>query len=162
MQLFRYLFIMTSLFHQNFKIRSFEAWILVLTVLTKKKFRLRNLQFLRFPVVFSNWSGNKFFTYNHVAPIVSYYDVLWAKKLTLNQFINIVLLARKVPPKPFRGCEYFSLFGFADGANQLEFDFDASMSVLTIRKPGMNAGADWTVTLQWPPETEDENRKRAN
>uniref|UniRef100_A0A3B5KPZ2 Glucosidase II alpha subunit b n=1 Tax=Xiphophorus couchianus TaxID=32473 RepID=A0A3B5KPZ2_9TELE len=36
----------------------------------------------------------------------------------------------------------------ADGENQLEFDFDASMSVLTIRKPGMNAGADWTVTLQ--------------
>ncbi|XP_047208904.1 neutral alpha-glucosidase AB isoform X4 [Girardinichthys multiradiatus] len=37
----------------------------------------------------------------------------------------------------------------ADGKeNQLEFDFDASMSVLTIRKPGMNAGADWTVTLQ--------------
>lgn len=38
---------------------------------------------------------------------------------------------------------------FADGQeSQLEFDFDASMSVLTLRKPGMNAGADWTVTLQ--------------
>lgn len=37
----------------------------------------------------------------------------------------------------------------ADGhESQLEFDFDASMSVLTLRKPGMNAGADWTVTLQ--------------
>uniref|UniRef100_A0A3Q2NRX2 Neutral alpha-glucosidase AB n=1 Tax=Fundulus heteroclitus TaxID=8078 RepID=A0A3Q2NRX2_FUNHE len=36
----------------------------------------------------------------------------------------------------------------ADGVNQLEFDFDASMSVLTIRKPGMNAGADWSVSLQ--------------
>ncbi|KAM4733137.1 neutral alpha-glucosidase AB isoform 3-T3 [Anableps anableps] len=37
----------------------------------------------------------------------------------------------------------------ADGEeNQLEFDFDASVFVLTIRKPGMNAGADWTVTLQ--------------
>ncbi|XP_015240150.1 PREDICTED: neutral alpha-glucosidase AB isoform X3 [Cyprinodon variegatus] len=35
-----------------------------------------------------------------------------------------------------------------DQENQLEFDFDASMSVLTIRKPGMNVGADWTVTLQ--------------
>ncbi|XP_038142485.1 neutral alpha-glucosidase AB isoform X4 [Cyprinodon tularosa] len=35
-----------------------------------------------------------------------------------------------------------------DQENQLEFDFDASMSVLTIRKPGMNAGADWTMTLQ--------------
>uniref|UniRef100_A0A3Q1BD83 Glycoside hydrolase family 31 N-terminal domain-containing protein n=1 Tax=Amphiprion ocellaris TaxID=80972 RepID=A0A3Q1BD83_AMPOC len=32
--------------------------------------------------------------------------------------------------------------------SQLEFDFDASMSVLTLRKPGMNAGADWTVMLQ--------------
>uniref|UniRef100_A0AAQ5ZFN6 Glycoside hydrolase family 31 N-terminal domain-containing protein n=1 Tax=Amphiprion ocellaris TaxID=80972 RepID=A0AAQ5ZFN6_AMPOC len=37
----------------------------------------------------------------------------------------------------------------ADGQDsQLEFDFDASMSVLTLRKPGMNAGADWTVMLQ--------------
>uniref|UniRef100_A0A3B3CK28 Glucosidase II alpha subunit b n=2 Tax=Oryzias melastigma TaxID=30732 RepID=A0A3B3CK28_ORYME len=37
----------------------------------------------------------------------------------------------------------------ADGnESQLEFDFDASMSVVTVRKPGMNAGADWTVTLQ--------------
>lgn len=42
----------------------------------------------------------------------------------------------------------FSL-GFVDGQeNQLEFNFDASMSVLTIRKPGMNVGSDWTVTLQ--------------
>uniref|UniRef100_A0A8C4ESP1 Glucosidase II alpha subunit b n=1 Tax=Dicentrarchus labrax TaxID=13489 RepID=A0A8C4ESP1_DICLA len=32
--------------------------------------------------------------------------------------------------------------------SQLEFEFDASMSVLTLRKPGMNAGVDWTVTLQ--------------
>lgn len=32
--------------------------------------------------------------------------------------------------------------------SQVEFEFDASMSVLTLRKPGMNAGVDWTVTLQ--------------
>ncbi|KAJ4946512.1 hypothetical protein JOQ06_024178 [Pogonophryne albipinna] len=32
--------------------------------------------------------------------------------------------------------------------SQVEFDFDASMSVLTLRKPGMNAGADWNVMLQ--------------
>ncbi|XP_056135178.1 neutral alpha-glucosidase AB isoform X4 [Lampris incognitus] len=31
---------------------------------------------------------------------------------------------------------------------QVEFEFDSSMSVLTLRKPGMNAGADWTVALQ--------------
>ncbi|XP_062332050.1 neutral alpha-glucosidase AB isoform X3 [Osmerus eperlanus] len=37
----------------------------------------------------------------------------------------------------------------ADGKeSQLEFDFDASMSVLSLRKPGMNAGEDWTVMLQ--------------
>uniref|UniRef100_A0A673WYI1 Glucosidase II alpha subunit n=1 Tax=Salmo trutta TaxID=8032 RepID=A0A673WYI1_SALTR len=30
----------------------------------------------------------------------------------------------------------------------LEFEFDASMSVLTLRKPGVNAGVDWTVVLQ--------------
>lgn len=37
----------------------------------------------------------------------------------------------------------------ADGQeSQLEFDFDASMSVLTLRKPGMNAGLVWKVVLQ--------------
>ncbi|XP_072293814.1 neutral alpha-glucosidase AB isoform X2 [Eucyclogobius newberryi] len=30
----------------------------------------------------------------------------------------------------------------------IEFDFDASMSLLTLRKPGMNAGEDWKVMLQ--------------
>ncbi|XP_061690895.1 neutral alpha-glucosidase AB isoform X1 [Syngnathoides biaculeatus] len=36
----------------------------------------------------------------------------------------------------------------ADGQTRiLEIDFDASASVLTLRKPGMNAGTDWTVTL---------------
>ncbi|KAA0709548.1 Neutral alpha-glucosidase AB [Triplophysa tibetana] len=30
----------------------------------------------------------------------------------------------------------------------VEFEFDTSMSVLTLRKPGMNAGADWTILLQ--------------
>uniref|UniRef100_A0A4W5L5G4 Glucosidase II alpha subunit n=1 Tax=Hucho hucho TaxID=62062 RepID=A0A4W5L5G4_9TELE len=29
----------------------------------------------------------------------------------------------------------------------LEFEFDASMSVLTLRKPGVNAGVDWTVGI---------------
>lgn len=44
---------------------------------------------------------------------------------------------------------FFFCFFFTDGnESQLEFDFDASMSVVTVRKPGMNAGADWTVTLQ--------------
>ncbi|XP_077433473.1 neutral alpha-glucosidase AB isoform X2 [Vanacampus margaritifer] len=32
--------------------------------------------------------------------------------------------------------------------SQLDFDFDASTSVLTLRKPGVNAGTDWTVMLQ--------------
>ncbi|XP_061786437.1 neutral alpha-glucosidase AB isoform X2 [Nerophis lumbriciformis] len=37
----------------------------------------------------------------------------------------------------------------ADGkTSQLEFDFDAATSVLTLRKPGMNAGTDWSVMLQ--------------
>jgi len=30
----------------------------------------------------------------------------------------------------------------------VDFEFDASMSVLTLRKPGMNAGHDWTLLLQ--------------
>ncbi|XP_046694477.1 neutral alpha-glucosidase AB isoform X3 [Silurus meridionalis] len=37
----------------------------------------------------------------------------------------------------------------ADGAESvLEFDFDSAASVLTLRKPGVNAGTNWTVTLQ--------------
>ncbi|XP_061541216.1 neutral alpha-glucosidase AB isoform X2 [Phycodurus eques] len=37
----------------------------------------------------------------------------------------------------------------ADGqTSKIDFDFDASTSVLTLRKPGMNAGTDWTVMLQ--------------
>nr|XP_057919714.1 neutral alpha-glucosidase AB isoform X3 [Doryrhamphus excisus] len=37
----------------------------------------------------------------------------------------------------------------ADGrTSQLDFDFNATTSVLTLRKPGMNAGSDWTVALQ--------------
>uniref|UniRef100_A0AAR2L9R9 Neutral alpha-glucosidase AB n=1 Tax=Pygocentrus nattereri TaxID=42514 RepID=A0AAR2L9R9_PYGNA len=30
----------------------------------------------------------------------------------------------------------------------VEFEFDSAASVLTLRKPGVNAGADWTVLLQ--------------
>uniref|UniRef100_A0A8C6KRN9 Glucosidase II alpha subunit n=1 Tax=Nothobranchius furzeri TaxID=105023 RepID=A0A8C6KRN9_NOTFU len=49
----------------------------------------------------------------------------------------------------FRVKIYFALFLFADGhKSQLDFDFDASVSVLTIRKPSMNAGEDWSMALQ--------------
>lgn len=42
------------------------------------------------------------------------------------------------------------MFFFLSGGeeSQLEFDFDPSLSVLTIRKPGMNAGEDWSITLK--------------
>ncbi|KAJ8338004.1 hypothetical protein SKAU_G00369700 [Synaphobranchus kaupii] len=37
----------------------------------------------------------------------------------------------------------------ADGSESpLEFEFDSGMSVLTLRKPGMNAGSDWMVLLR--------------
>ncbi|XP_018592971.2 neutral alpha-glucosidase AB [Scleropages formosus] len=37
----------------------------------------------------------------------------------------------------------------ADGAeSSLDFEFDTAMSVLTLRKPGMNVGADWSILLQ--------------
>ncbi|XP_057213820.1 neutral alpha-glucosidase AB isoform X1 [Triplophysa rosa] len=37
----------------------------------------------------------------------------------------------------------------ADGAETaLEFDFDSETAVLTLRKPGVNAGADWSVRLR--------------
>lgn len=32
--------------------------------------------------------------------------------------------------------------------SQLDFEFDASVSVLTLRKPGVNAGEDWTIMLK--------------
>ncbi|TNM99204.1 hypothetical protein fugu_013768 [Takifugu bimaculatus] len=32
--------------------------------------------------------------------------------------------------------------------SKLDFEFDASVSLLTIRKPGVNAGEDWTITLK--------------
>ncbi|XP_054648426.1 neutral alpha-glucosidase AB isoform X2 [Dunckerocampus dactyliophorus] len=37
----------------------------------------------------------------------------------------------------------------ADGkTSQLEFEFNSTTSVLTLRNPGMNAGTDWTMMLQ--------------
>ncbi|XP_030647967.1 neutral alpha-glucosidase AB isoform X2 [Chanos chanos] len=37
----------------------------------------------------------------------------------------------------------------SDGTeSSLEFEFDAAMATLTIRKPGVNAGADWTILLK--------------
>uniref|UniRef100_A0A4W5L5I8 Glucosidase II alpha subunit n=1 Tax=Hucho hucho TaxID=62062 RepID=A0A4W5L5I8_9TELE len=46
-------------------------------------------------------------------------------------------------------CYVLMSFSLVDGKESLlEFEFDASMSVLTLRKPGVNAGVDWTVVLQ--------------
>ncbi|XP_062844352.1 neutral alpha-glucosidase AB-like [Trichomycterus rosablanca] len=39
----------------------------------------------------------------------------------------------------------------------VEFDFDSDTSVLTLRKPGMNAGAEWTVFLQYHQDTPKHN-----
>uniref|UniRef100_A0A674D3F8 Neutral alpha-glucosidase AB n=1 Tax=Salmo trutta TaxID=8032 RepID=A0A674D3F8_SALTR len=41
-----------------------------------------------------------------------------------------------------------TLLDFYGKESLLEFEFDTSMSVLTLRKPGVNAGLDWTVVLQ--------------
>lgn len=43
---------------------------------------------------------------------------------------------------------YSDVFSLDGKESLLEFEFDASMSVLTLRKPGVNAGLDWTVVLQ--------------
>ncbi|XP_051929515.1 neutral alpha-glucosidase AB isoform X1 [Hippocampus zosterae] len=60
---------------------------------------------------------------------------------TLSTIERIVMVGATRPTK--------ATLKTADGQmSQLEFDFDASMSVLTLRKPGMNAGTDWTVMLQ--------------
>ncbi|XP_061756153.1 neutral alpha-glucosidase AB isoform X2 [Nerophis ophidion] len=54
---------------------------------------------------------------------------------------RIVILGAKKPTK--------ATLRTADGkSSQLEFDFDTATSVLTLRKPGMNAGTDWSVMLQ--------------
>uniref|UniRef100_A0A8C2XB07 Glucosidase II alpha subunit n=1 Tax=Cyclopterus lumpus TaxID=8103 RepID=A0A8C2XB07_CYCLU len=60
---------------------------------------------------------------------------------TRSWFERIVILGASKPSKV--------TLKTADGQeSQLEFDFDASMSVLTLRKPSMNAGLDWNVMLQ--------------
>uniref|UniRef100_A0A6Q2YTW6 Neutral alpha-glucosidase AB n=1 Tax=Esox lucius TaxID=8010 RepID=A0A6Q2YTW6_ESOLU len=60
---------------------------------------------------------------------------------TLSWIEKIVILGASKPSKV--------TLKMPDGKeSQLEFDFDASMSVLTLRKPGVNAGVDWTVVLQ--------------
>uniref|UniRef100_A0A665XF44 Neutral alpha-glucosidase AB n=1 Tax=Echeneis naucrates TaxID=173247 RepID=A0A665XF44_ECHNA len=64
-----------------------------------------------------------------------------AKFTTQSWIERIVILGASKPSK--------ITLKAADGQeSQVEFEFDASMSVLTLRKPGMNSGADWTVTLQ--------------
>uniref|UniRef100_A0A672PMG1 Neutral alpha-glucosidase AB n=1 Tax=Sinocyclocheilus grahami TaxID=75366 RepID=A0A672PMG1_SINGR len=43
----------------------------------------------------------------------------------------------------------FFFVSFSDGTESaLEFEFDSTLAVLTLRKPGVNAAADWTVVLR--------------
>uniref|UniRef100_A0A671RCY5 Neutral alpha-glucosidase AB-like n=1 Tax=Sinocyclocheilus anshuiensis TaxID=1608454 RepID=A0A671RCY5_9TELE len=44
---------------------------------------------------------------------------------------------------------FFFFVSFSDGTESaLEFEFGSTLAVLTLRKPGVNAAADWTVVLR--------------
>uniref|UniRef100_A0A8C5DSA0 Glycoside hydrolase family 31 N-terminal domain-containing protein n=1 Tax=Gouania willdenowi TaxID=441366 RepID=A0A8C5DSA0_GOUWI len=85
----------------------------------KKEFLHRSLTVVYLSLVYSN-----------LAPDATFTTQSWIER--------IVLLGARKP-----------ISAFPDGPeNQLEFDYDSSTSVLTLRKPGMNAGADWTVNFE--------------
>uniref|UniRef100_A0AAR2LD17 Neutral alpha-glucosidase AB n=1 Tax=Pygocentrus nattereri TaxID=42514 RepID=A0AAR2LD17_PYGNA len=70
---------------------------------------------------------------NNLAPDSNFSTAAWIEKVIImgaTQPTSISLIA-------------------ADGTKSaVEFEFDSAASVLTLRKPGVNAGADWTVLLQ--------------
>uniref|UniRef100_A0A8C7P5D2 Neutral alpha-glucosidase AB n=1 Tax=Oncorhynchus mykiss TaxID=8022 RepID=A0A8C7P5D2_ONCMY len=77
--------------------------------------------------------ANKALSSRNLAPGSQFITPSWIEK--------IVILGASKPSK--------ATLKTPDGKeNLLEFEFDASMSVLTLRKPGVNAGVDWTVVLQ--------------
>uniref|UniRef100_A0A672J470 Neutral alpha-glucosidase AB n=1 Tax=Salarias fasciatus TaxID=181472 RepID=A0A672J470_SALFA len=99
----------------------------------KKEFIHRRLSFSNNSELFLNIKSLLLLFHSDLAPDAQFTTNSWIER--------IVFLGASKPSKV--------TLKTADGQeSQLEFDFDAAVSVLTLRKPGMNAGADWTVTLQ--------------
>uniref|UniRef100_A0A8B9REY1 Glucosidase, alpha; neutral AB n=1 Tax=Astyanax mexicanus TaxID=7994 RepID=A0A8B9REY1_ASTMX len=85
---------------------------------TKKEFIHRGLSFV-----------NNVLTSKNLCPESNFSTKSWIEK--------VLILGASKPSKVTLKMDETSV----------DFEFDASMSVLTLRKPGMNAGADWAVVL---------------
>ncbi|XP_065129980.2 neutral alpha-glucosidase AB [Paramisgurnus dabryanus] len=76
--------------------------------------------------------ANKALTSSNLCPDCNFSTLSWIEK--------VLILGSSKPSKV--------LLKMNGKETPVEFEFDTSMSVLTLRKPGMNAGADWTILLQ--------------
>uniref|UniRef100_A0A8C1U5C6 Neutral alpha-glucosidase AB n=1 Tax=Cyprinus carpio TaxID=7962 RepID=A0A8C1U5C6_CYPCA len=88
---------------------------------TKKEFIHRSLTF-----------ANNALTSSNLCPDCNFLTSSWIEK--------VLILGASKPSKV--------LLKMDGKETPVDFEFDTSMSVLTLRKPGMNAGADWTLLLQ--------------
>uniref|UniRef100_A0A1A7YRW6 Glucosidase, alpha, neutral AB n=1 Tax=Iconisemion striatum TaxID=60296 RepID=A0A1A7YRW6_9TELE len=92
-------------------------------------FNYENKEFIHRRLLFSN-------------NVLSSVNVATEARFTTNSWIERVIILGASKPRKVT-------LKTADGnKSQLDFDFDASTTVLTIRKPSMNAGEDWNMTLQ--------------
>ncbi|KAL0973871.1 hypothetical protein UPYG_G00212250 [Umbra pygmaea] len=89
----------------------------------------RQKQFIHRRLYFANNSLSS----RNLAPGSQFTTLSWIEK--------VVILGASKPNK--------ATLRMSDGMESLlDFEFNASMSVLTLRKPGVNAGMDWTIVLQ--------------
>uniref|UniRef100_A0A8C2G6L0 Glucosidase, alpha; neutral AB n=1 Tax=Cyprinus carpio TaxID=7962 RepID=A0A8C2G6L0_CYPCA len=88
---------------------------------TKKEFIHRSLTF-----------ANNALTSSNLCPDCNFLTSSWIEK--------VLILGASKPSKV--------VLKMNGKETPVDFEFDSSMSVLTLRKPGMNAGDDWTLLLQ--------------
>uniref|UniRef100_A0A673G7D6 Integrator complex subunit 5-like n=1 Tax=Sinocyclocheilus rhinocerous TaxID=307959 RepID=A0A673G7D6_9TELE len=88
---------------------------------TKKEFIHRSLTF-----------ANNALTSSNLCPDCNFLTSSWIEK--------VLILGASKPSKV--------VLKMDGKETPVDFEFDSSMSVLTLRKPGMNAGDDWTLLLQ--------------
>uniref|UniRef100_A0A671KQS0 Neutral alpha-glucosidase AB-like n=1 Tax=Sinocyclocheilus anshuiensis TaxID=1608454 RepID=A0A671KQS0_9TELE len=88
---------------------------------TKKEFIHRSLTF-----------ANNALTSSNLCPVCNFLTSSWIEK--------VLILGASKPSKV--------VLKMDGKETPVDFEFDSSMSVLTLRKPGMNAGDDWTLLLQ--------------
>uniref|UniRef100_A0A673G6Y4 Integrator complex subunit 5-like n=1 Tax=Sinocyclocheilus rhinocerous TaxID=307959 RepID=A0A673G6Y4_9TELE len=89
---------------------------------TKKEFIHRSLTF-----------ANNALTSSNLCPDCNFLTSSWIEK--------VLILGASKPSKV--------VLKMDGKETPVDFEFDSSMSVLTLRKPGMNAGDDWTLLLQY-------------